>query len=353
MILPASSQATLLLLVISLICWGSWANTQKLAGKWRFELYYYDFALGFLLLTFAAAFTLGSWNSAELTFQENFLITGYRNMAYAAAAGMVFNLGNMFLAGTVSVAGLSVGFPVCLGAALLVSTVFSVLSGTPGSVLLSVAGSGLVLAALVVAIYTFGSHLDVLAEAVKVAGLQLDPRSKQAKLAPRPANAVQATVLGVVSGIALGLFHPLVDLAQEGDNGLAPYGLALLFAMGILSTTVVLSPFFFNFPVSGGPIRFRDYFRGSGSQHLFGLLGGMLAGVALLASFISTGVPSAVRVVPTTAYALHQAGAILAALWGFVAWREFKGSSDRVRMLFGGVLILYAAGITVLAVGQG
>lgn len=346
MILPTSSQATLLLLVLSMVCWGSWANAQKLAGKWRYELYCYDFAVGFLLLTLAAAFTLGSFNSAELTFQENFLITGYRNMAFAAAAGIVFTVGNMFLSAAVSVAGLSVGFPIALGMALLVSTAFGVLTGTQSSILLAVAGSGLVLAAIVVTTYAYSSHLDALAEATKKETLQLDPRAKQAKRAPRPPSAAKAVVLGVLSGIALGLFRPLVSLAQDSDIGVAPYGLAVLFAGGMLPTTIVLSPFFFNFPVTGGPLGLRDYFRGGGRQHFLGLLGGMFAGVAMLAGFLATGAPSAVR-------AVQQGGTLLAALWGFLVWREFKGAGERVRMLFVGMLILYAAGITVLSVGQG
>jgi glucose uptake protein len=353
MILPSSSQVTLLLLILSMVCWGSWTNTQKLAGKWRFELYYYDFALGFLLLTIAAAYTLGTMNSAELSFQENFLITGYRNMAYAAAAGVVFNVGNMFLAAAVSVAGLSVGVPISLGIAVLVSTAFGILSGTQGNVLLSLAGSGLVLAALMVMTYAYSSHLDALTESTKKEAFQLDPRTKQARRAPRPPSAAKAVVLGGFSGIALGLFHPLVELAQDSNIGVAPYGLAVFFAGGILPTTLALSPFFFNFPVTGGPIGLRDYFRGSGRQHLLGLLGGILAGIALLASFLSGGVPAAARVAPATVYALSQSGALLAALWGLLVWRELKGASERVRMLFAGMLILYAAGITVLSVGQG
>src|SRR6202142_4490998 len=102
MIFPATQAATLALLVISLICWGSWANTLKLAGKWRFELYYYDFAIGFAVLAVAAAFTAGSLNSGELTFQDNFLITGYRNIAFVIAAGVVFNLVNLLLTATVA-----------------------------------------------------------------------------------------------------------------------------------------------------------------------------------------------------------------------------------------------------------
>src|SRR5205823_3839948 len=42
------------LCVITMLCWGSWANTRKLARKnWRFELFYWDYALGVLLLTLA------------------------------------------------------------------------------------------------------------------------------------------------------------------------------------------------------------------------------------------------------------------------------------------------------------
>src|SRR6202163_651008 len=122
MILPASQAATLALLVISLICWGSWANTLKLAGRWRFELYYYDFAIGFALLAVVAAFTAGSLNSNELTFQENFLITGYRNIAFIVAAGIIFNLGNMLLGATLSVAGMTLAFTFTFAAALGVST---------------------------------------------------------------------------------------------------------------------------------------------------------------------------------------------------------------------------------------
>ena len=134
MILPATQAATLALLVISMICWGSWANTLKSAGKWRFELYYYDFALGFAVLAVVAAFTAGSLNSGELTFQDNFLIAGYRNMAYVIAAGVVFNFGNMLLAATIAVAGLSLAFTITFATALVVSTawtlVFEASNGT-------------------------------------------------------------------------------------------------------------------------------------------------------------------------------------------------------------------------------
>src|SRR5579862_4861734 len=56
---------------ITMIGWGSWANTQKLAGKekWPFELFYWDYAIGVLLFgaLFAATFgTIGSAGPAAL-----------------------------------------------------------------------------------------------------------------------------------------------------------------------------------------------------------------------------------------------------------------------------------------------
>ena len=217
MILPASQAATLALLVVSLICWGSWANTLKLAGKWRFELYYYDFVLGFALLAVAAAFTAGSLNSNELTFQENFLITGYRYMAYVVAAGIIFNLGNMLLAATVSLAGMAMAFTVTFAIALVVSTAWTLIFEVPSGMLLSLAGAGLLLAALVLAAFAYSHYVDARADAAKKAALAVDPRTRPAKDAPRSSGAVRAVTLGVLGGIALGLFRPLLDAAREGE----------------------------------------------------------------------------------------------------------------------------------------
>lgn len=352
MILPASQAATLVLLVISLICWGSWANTLKLAGKWRFELYYYDFAVGFALLAVAAAFTAGSFNSSELTFQENFLITGYRNMAYVVAAGIIFNLGNMLLAATVSVAGMAMAYTVTFAIALVVSTAWTLIFEVPGGMLLSFGGAALLLAALVVATYTYSNYLDARANAARKAALQVDPRAKSAKRASQAPGAAQAVTLGVLGGIVLGLFRPLLDAGREGDGGVAPYGVALLFAAGIFGSTIVLAPFFFNFPVTGGPIGLRDYFTGTSRQHLLGLLGGILVGMAFLTGMLALAAPPFLRTAAMPSYALSQGGPVLAVLWGLFVWREFKGAGERTRLLFVFALILLAAGIGLLAVAR-
>jgi glucose uptake protein len=341
MILPASQAATLALVVISLICWGSWANTLKAAGKWRFELYYYDFAVGFTLLAIVAAFTAGSMKSNELTFQDNFLITGYRNIAYIVAAGFIFNLGNMLLTATISVAGMTLAFTFGYAAALVVATARNLIFEAPGGLILSLGGVALLFAAIVLAIFTYSRHVDA-GEAVK--------RSPRA--APRQGGIGQAIVLGMLAGIALGLFRAPLESAMQGENGIAPYGAVLLFAAGILSSTIVLGPFFVNFPVSGGPIGLRNYFTGTRRQHLLGILGGMLAAGGLLTGLLGVTAPPFVKVAAAPAYALSQGGPALAILWGLFYWREFKGAAERTRLLFLVMWILFAAGIFLLAVAQ-
>ena len=340
MLLPASQAATLALLVISLLCWGTWANTLKLTGKWRFELYFYDFALGFLLLAVVAAFTAGSLASTELTFQENFLVSGYRNVAYVLAAGVIFNVGNMLLTATVSVAGMALAFSVAGAVTLVVASVRALIFDPPGGMLITLVGILLLLAAVVLAAYAYSTLMESRADAGKQSG-------------KRPAQAPGAALpvtLGAVAGIAMGLFRPLVDLGRATDGGVAPYGQALLFAASILGSTILLAPFFFNFPVAGAPIKFSDYFTGTRKQHTLGLLGGILAGVAFLTGMLALG---SLRNAAGLNYGLGEGGPVVAVLCGLLPWREFKGAGERPRILSIVALILLAAGIVLLAISRG
>ena len=340
MFLPASQAAILALLVISLICWGTWANTLKLAGKWRFELYFYDFALGFLLLAVVAAFTAGSLSSSELSFQENFLVAGYRNIAYVLAAGVVFNVGNLLLTATVSAGGMALAFSVSAAVALIVSTVRALLFDPPSGMLVAVTGAALLLAAAILAAFAYSTFLEYRADAIRQSG-------KRPSQSP---GVVRPVVLGAAAGVALGLFRPLLDLGRGTDSGIAPYGQALLFAASILGSTILLAPFFFNFPVAGAPIKFSAYFAGTRKQHLLGLLGGVLAGTAFLTGMLALG---ALRNALGLNYGLSEGGPVLAVLCGLLLWREFKGAGERPRILSVVTLILLAAGIALLAISRG
>ena len=358
MILPASQAATLALLVISLICWGSWANTLKLAGKWRFELYYYDFAIGFAVLAVAAAFTGGSLNSGELTFQDNFLITGYRNIAYVIAAGAIFNLGNMLLTASIAIAGMALAFTVTFATALVVATAWSFIFEASSGFLLSLCGAGLLLAALVMGAAAYSNYLIARSEAARAAKSEAakkdvsQPGGVKRLKSSRSRGLVLAIVLGVAGGVVLGLFRPLLDLGSQGESGVAPYGAALMFAAGIVISTAILDPFFFNFPVAGDPIGFADYFKGTGKQHALGFLGGVAAGTAFLAGMLALGAPSAIRIAAVPSYALRQGAPVLAAAWGLFVWREFKNAGERSRLLFRFMWILLALGVGLLAIAR-
>src|ERR1700726_3808556 len=154
MILPATYNSALLLIILSMICWGSWANTFKLSGKWRFELFYYDYSLGVLLAAIVAAYTFGSMG-ADLSFSDNLLIALRRNMAYAGAAGVVFNLANMLLVAAISVAGMAVAFPIGIGLALVIGVVWNHLLNPQGSPILLFGGVALVLVAIIVDAFAY------------------------------------------------------------------------------------------------------------------------------------------------------------------------------------------------------
>ena len=146
--LPNTYTLTLLALLLSIVCWGSWASTQKAAGKWRFELYYFDFALGTVLTALLLALTFGTFGD-NLTFEDNLAISGKRQMAIAFAAGAIFNLGNMLLLAASSIAGLSVAFPIAMGFALIVTSVIGYDAKTSTNPALLFGGVALILGAVI------------------------------------------------------------------------------------------------------------------------------------------------------------------------------------------------------------
>jgi len=350
MTLPTTYVAGALLLIFSMLCWSSWANTLKLAGRWRFELYSYDLSVGVAVCVAILAFTFGSLNANELTFQENFLIVSYRKMVYCAGAGMVFNLGNMLLLGAMSIAGLAVSFPISFGVAAIVTAIWNFALNPQGNAILVLGGAVLVAAAIVVNIFAYTTHVDLQAEELKKAALQIDPRVKKSKPKIKPPGPARAVTLSVISGILMGIFSPVMEMGREGDNGVGPYGAALLFAAGVLVSTFLYTPFFLNFPVAGTPIQFTDYFRGTARQHLLGLLGGGLLALGATAGFVGATTPASVKIGSALGYTALHAGAVIAALWGLFAWHEFKGANERIRLLLAVMLVLFLAGLGMVSI---
>ncbi len=332
----------MLLLVLSLLCLGSWVNTQKLSGKWRFELFYCDYAVGAAACALVAAFTLGSMNSQELTFQDNLLIASRHSIAFAFGAGMVFNLANMLLLSAMQVSGMAVAFPIAFGLALVIGAIWSYLLNPRTNVVLVFAGAILTLTAVITVALAHTAQRDE--QRRLKTPLRPDPRAPRPR---RPASAASGIVLCVLSGILMSLYPPLSESARAGETALSPYGAALLFGGGILLSSLLYTPFFLNFPVQGNPLQLGAYLNGTKRQHFWGFLGGFLWMAGTLAAYLAASVPAATQ--PVVSYALLQGAPLVAALWGLLAWREFQGTAVRVKMLMTAMLVLYSAGIAVMA----
>src|ERR1700676_5486562 len=106
--------------VVTMLCWGSWANTQKLATReWRLQLFYWDYAFGVFLLALVLAFTLGSGGSSGRGFLTDLMQADGKWLGSAFLGGVIFNLANILLVAAIDIAGLAVAFPIGIGLALI------------------------------------------------------------------------------------------------------------------------------------------------------------------------------------------------------------------------------------------
>ncbi|MGE5647070.1 MAG: AcrB/AcrD/AcrF family protein [Acidobacteriota bacterium] len=352
MLLPVTYISALLLAVLSMICWGSWANSYKLTGKWRFELFYWDYALGVLLAVTVAAFTFGSLGSDRFSFLDDLLlVAGRRNIAYGFGAGVIFNLANMLLVAAIAVAGMSVAFPVGIGLALIVGVVWNYLIKPQGNPTLLFLGVALVVVAIV---------LDALAYAALSAMRSREAIKSGKAKSTKVKTSWKGIVLSVASGILMGAFYPLVEMGKQGATGLGPYAIGFVFAVGIFLSTFPFNLFFMNLPVQGAPLEILDYFKGTKKQHLLGLVGGAVWAAGTVANFV---VSSATRpenpalpdaqvplLGPAISYALGQGATLISALWGLLVWKEFRGADGRVRALIALMLVSFAAGLGLISV---
>lgn len=359
MILPTTYGAALLLTVLSMLCWGSWANTQKLTGKWRFELYYFDYAFGVLLCAVIAALTFGSLNSQELSFADTFALTAKRKMAWAFAGGVVFNLANMLLVAAISLSGLAVAFPIGIGLALVIGVVWNYSLNPQGNPFLLFGGAALVVVAIIVDAIAYRTHAATLKKAPPPEpapakqsrhGYSSSHRHPSRPPASRMSAATKGIIISLLSGVLMGSFYPLVQIARAGENGVQPYADALLFSIGVFLSTFLFNFFFMLMPVEGDSVSVLRYFKGTGKQHLLGIAGGLIWCTGTITNFVASSAPPNVQVGPAVSYAMGQGATMVSALWGLLVWREFAGAKPRVRLLLILMLVLFGVGLTLVAI---
>ncbi|MEJ7673377.1 MAG: hypothetical protein WKF59_11855 [Chitinophagaceae bacterium] len=142
--------AAVLFCIITMLCWGSWANTQKLAGKtWRFELFYWDYVIGILLFSLVMALTLGSNGDKGRSFFADLQQADFSNIVSAFIGGIIFNAGNILLCAAIAIAGMAVAFPVGIGIALVLGVIVNYVAAPKGNTTLLFLGVAMVTIAIV------------------------------------------------------------------------------------------------------------------------------------------------------------------------------------------------------------
>jgi glucose uptake protein len=312
LVLPTTWLSTFLCLILALICLGSWINTFKATGnRWRFELFSIDFAVGALLFSLIAAYTLGTLG-ADLGFSDRMLVAGRTNQAMGLAAGAIFALGNMLLLAAVSLLGISAAFPLCIGSAVVIAALFQFRSAQG---LWLAGGLALLVCAVVV---------DILAIRRNKKPIRPAGAKGSAKKAP---TSTRGIVVGIISGVVLGCFFVLIHRGFRGDFGLGPYAGLLLVSIALLVSTLVLNLYFMNMAISGAPIGFSAYFTGLPHQHFFGFAGGAVWALGMLAQGLAMSAPAPVDLNSVVLTVVPLASVLLAALWGFAKWKEYPGGA--------------------------
>jgi len=308
--------------VITMFCWGSWANTQKLAKKgWRFELFYWDYTIGVLLLTIILAHTLGAHGSVGRSAVEDLHQASWASARSALWGGAIFNLANILLVAAIDIAGMAVAFPVGIGIALVLGVLVNYIEHPLGNPALLFGGVLLVVLAII---------LDAVA---------------YRKLPGGAAGiSTKGLVLSLACGVTMGFFYRFVaaamypDFAVPQPGKLGPYAAVFVFAIGVFLSNFVLGTFIMKKPFVGAPVSFADYFKGSFGTHLTGILGGIIWGVGMSFNIIAAG-----RATFSISYGLGQGATMVAAFWGVFIWKEFrsapKGTNNYIAAMFACFLI--------------
>lgn len=313
--------------IITMLCWGSWANTQKLAAaNWRFELFYWDYVLGILLLSLVFAFTLGSMGSEGRSFMADVQQADPASIRSAIWGGILFNAANILLGAAIAIAGMSVAFPVGIGLALVVGVIVNYLDAPVGNALMLFGGVGLIAVAILLNASAY-RKLSSSTGGVSTKGL----------------------VLSVIAGALMGLFYKYVansmfpDFTQPLPGKLSPYSAVVLFSVGILLSNVVFNSLLMWRPFVGAPVTYADYFRGNLKNHLTGVLGGVIWCIGMSFSIIASD-----KAGPAISYGLGQGATIVAALWGIYIWKEFKGAPAGTNILLNSMLLCYIIGLGLI-----
>ncbi|HCC58794.1 MAG TPA: hypothetical protein DEQ47_16360 [Solibacterales bacterium] len=346
MILPSSYVVTAALIAIALICLGSWANLYKLTKGWRFELFYFDFAIAVGLTALVIGLTFGNMGFDGFTLIDDILHAGRRQEFFALVGGVLLNLGTMFLLAVVSIAGLSLAYPTVIGIGAALTVCISYALAPQGNLMLLFTGLGMLLVAVVFNLLGYHNYLSVkLIENIK---------SGKVKSLRTTVN-LKAIVLSLVGGVMVGAAYPIIQMAAyrdvDNENGVGPYALALLVAMGVCFSAFVFNLFFMNVPVEGPVLEISAYFKSKFKQHLLGFAAGVIWCIGMEAGLVAATGQGAGKIAPQVVFGATRGSMVLGALWGVLAWKEFFDSDTRWKSYIWLTMLLLAVGTVMITIG--
>jgi glucose uptake protein len=312
--------------VITMLCWGSWANTQKLAQRtWRYELFYWDYVIGIFLLSLFFAFTFGSNGEAGRSFLADLSQAQGRQVGNALLGGVIFNAANILVAAAISIAGMAIAFPIGIGLALVLGVIINYLATPHGNATALFVGVALVAIAIV---------FDAIAYNKKAAQSQKVP--------------TKGIALSLVGGLLMALFYRFVarsmatSFEQPEPGFLTPYTAVVIFSAGVLLSNLVFNTILMKKPFEGPPVSYSDYFKGSATEHFTGILGGIIWCIGMTFSILAAG-----KAGYAVSYGLGQGATLVAALWGVFIWKEFKGATNVKNWLIG-MFVLFVVGLGLI-----
>lgn len=314
--------------VVTMLCWGSWGNTQKLASKtWRYEFFYWDYVIGVLLFSILSAFTLGSTGTEGQSFLPNLAQADCMNMGSAFLGGIVFNAANILLSAAIAICGMSVAFPVGIGLALVLGVLVNYFGSAKGEPMYIFIG----VVFITIAIILNGlAYKKALVGSKKVSG--------------------KGILISITAGIIMAFFYRFVaasmdlgNFANPAPGKLTPYTAVFIFSLGVFASNFIFNTIAMKRPVEGEPVSISGYFKGNLSTHLVGILGGVIWCIGQSFSMIASEKAGA-----AISYGLGQGATLVSALWGILIWKEFKGAPKVSNQLNMGMFILFIIGLGLL-----
>lgn len=315
---------------ITMLCWGSWGNTQKLAAKsWRYELFYWDYVIGMVLFALLIAFTMGSCGTEGRPFLEDIAQVSGKAVGSIILGGVIFNASNILLSASTSIAGMAVAFPLGVGISLVLGTIVNYIGAPAGNPVLLFIGVALIVVAIICNGVASG----------KVGG-------------EKKAGANKGIILAAVAGTLMAFFYRFVAASMDLENFAAPaagkvtpYTAIVIFSLGVLLSNFVFNTLVMKKPFVGEPVSYKQYFAGNFKTHLVGILGGAIWCLGTAFSYIASGKAGA-----AISYALGQGAPLIAAIWGVFIWKEFKGANKNVYWLLGLMFLFFIAGLGCIIV---